>query len=150
MKNLLIVTTIVSGMATSAFADSQTPYQVLRPGDNELSCETLSTEINSLNAEVLKLNEQSQKQAKLGRTGASVGKGVFTGLARGASIIGYGSTSSQAFAGLLASNVAAGVAQQVATDAASPQAPVPATPIQITPQQQRLSHLTGIYRGRSC
>lgn len=148
MRYLLIATTIISAMATSALAAA--PYQVLRPGDSELSCEVLSTEINSLNAEVLKLNEQAQKRAKFGSTGASLGKGVFSGLARSASIIGYGSTSPEAVAGMLASNVAAGVAQQVATDAASPQQPAPAAPTQITPQQQRLSHLTGIYRGRPC
>lgn len=124
-------------------ANAQTPYQVLRPGDNDAACEVLSTEINALNAEVLALNKKAERQAKT----ASLSKGVFAGLARSASVIGYGSTSPEAMTGLLASSVAAGVAQEVANGAA---APPPAVPQQITPQQQRLTHLTGIYRGRPC
>lgn len=149
MKTTLIVSAIVSVLATTASAADQPAFQVLRTGDSELSCEGLATEINTLNGDVLKLNQQTQKQAKASRTGAAVGKGVFSGLARGVSIIGYGSTSPEAFAGLLASNIAAGVAQQVASDAAEPSSAI-ATPIQVTPQQQRLEHLNTIYREKLC
>lgn len=149
MTKALIASAIISMLATTASAADQSTFQVLRTGDSELSCDGLYTEINTLNADVLKLNEQAQKQAKASRTGAAVGKGVFSGLARGVSIIGYGSTSPEAFAGLLASNVAAGVAQQVASDAAAP-SPAPAAPSQVTLQQQRLEHLNAIYREKPC
>lgn len=149
MTKALIASAIISMLATTASAADQSTFQVLRTGDSELSCEGLSTEINTLNADVLKLNEQAQKQAKASRTGAAVGKGVFSGLARGVSIIGYGSTSPEAFAGLLASNVAAGVAQQVASDAAAPSSAT-AVPGQVTLQQQRLEHLNAIYRAKPC
>jgi len=148
MKRLLTVLLLTSATASGASAADQAPYQVLRPGDKELSCEVLAKEINDLNAEVLAQNKQAQRQAKAGRTGAVLGKGAFAGLARGVSIIGYGSTSPEAFAGLLASNVAAGVAQEAANAPAAASEPV--APAQVTPQQQRLTELTGIYRGRPC
>lgn len=143
MKRLLTILALTSSLAGAAYAGEPAPYQVLRPGDGDLSCEALATEINALNAEVLAQN----KQAKTGRTTAMLGKGAFAGLARGASMMGYGSSSSGAFAGLLASNVAAGVAQQAATSAVTA-GPAPAS--EITPQQQRLTELTAIYRGRPC
>lgn len=150
MKKLLTTLLLTSALAGGASAGepAAAPYQVLRPGDKELSCEALATEINVLNAEVLDQNKKAERQAKSGRTSAMLSKGAFAGLARGASMIGYGGGSPEAVAGFLASNVAASVAQQAASGPAM--AAQPAAANQITPQQQRLGELTGIYRARPC
>jgi len=149
MKPVLVVAAVTSMLAAPALAGEEIAFEVLRPGDSEMSCAGLSAEIEALNAEVLELNQQAKRRAKASRTTAAVGKGVFSGLARGVSIIGYGSTSPEAFAGLLASNVAAGVAQQVASDATAPFPTVAASPA-TSPQQQRLDNLNTIYRERPC
>ena len=148
MKRILVVA-VTARLAAPALAGEQIAFEVLRSGDSEMSCAGLSTEIDALSANVLKLNQQAEKRAKASRTTAAVGKGVFSGLARGVSIIGYGSTSPEAFASLLASNVAAGVAQHVASDATAPSPAVVASPA-TSPQQQRLDTLNAIYRERPC
>ena len=148
MKRTLVVVAMTSMLAAPAMA-GEAAFEVLRPGDGEMSCAGLSTEIDALNADVLKLNQQAEKKAKASRTTAAVGKGVFSGLARGVSIIGYGSTSPEAFAGLLASNVAAGVAQHVASDAGAPAQAVVSSSA-ISPQQMRLDNLNTLYRERPC
>ena len=149
MKRILAVVAVTSMLPPPALAGEQIAFEVLRSGDSEMSCAGLSTEIDALSANVLKLNQQAEKRAKASRTTAAVGKGVFSGLARGVSIIGYGSTSPEAFAGLLASNVAAGVAQHVVSDATAPSPAVVASPA-TSPQQQRLDNLNTIYRERPC
>lgn len=141
---------LVTSLLISSAAAAAEPYQVLRPGDNDAACDILSKEINALNAEVLALNQKAERQAKAGRAGLAIGKGVFAGLARSASMMGYGSGSSDGMAGMLVSSVAAGVAQEVASGAAAAPDPTTAQPAQITPQQQRLSHITSIYRARPC
>lgn len=142
---------IVTSVLISSAAVAAEPYQVLRPGDNDAACEVLSKEINALNAEVLALNQKAERQAKAGRAGLALGKGVFSGLARSASMMGYGgSSSSDALASMLVSNVAASVAQEVASGTAAAPDPATAQPAQITPQQQRLSHITSIFRARPC
>ena len=148
MKQTLVIVAMTSVLAAPALA-GEIAFEVLRPGDGEMSCAGLSTEIDALNADVLKLNQQAEKQAKASRTTAAVGKGVFSGLARGVSIIGYGSTSPEAFAGLLASNVAAGVVQHVASDASTPAQAAVSSPV-TSPQQRRLDSLNTIYRERPC
>ncbi len=149
MNRTLLVATVISMLATHALADDQAGFEVIRPGDSEMSCAGLSSEISVLNADVLKLNQQAEKQANASRATAAIGKGVFSGLARGISVIGYGSTSPEAFAGLLASNVAAGVAQHVASDAVTPSSSAVTSP-PASPQQQRLENLNTIYRARPC
>ena len=141
---------LVTSLLVSSAAIAAEPYQVLRPGDNDAACDVLSKEINALNAEVLALNQKAERQAKAGRAGLALGKGVFSGLARSASMMGYGSGSSDGLAGMLVSSVAASVAQEVASGAALAPEPAAAQPAQITPQQQRLSQLTAIYRARPC
>lgn len=141
---------LAASLFVSSAAAAAEPYQVLRPGDNEAACDVLSKEINALNAEVLALNQKAERQAKAGRAGLALGKSVFAGLARSAGSLGYGATSSDALTNMLVSNVAASVAEGVASGAAAAPEAAPAQPTQITPQQQRLSHLTSIYRARPC
>ena len=149
MNRTLVVVAVTSMLAAPALAGEQIAFEVLRSGDSEMSCAGLSAEIEALNAEVLELNQQAKRRAKASRTTAAVGKGVFSGLARGVSIIGYRSTSPEAFAGLLASNVAAGVAQHVASDASAPAQAVVSSSA-ISPQQMRLDNLNTLSRERPC
>jgi len=149
MKTLLSVSVIAGVLVASVAQAAPKAYQVLRPTDSAATCEVLSTEINSLNAEVLELNKKAQKRASRG-TGA-LGKGLMSGLARSATSFAYGGTSPKAMAGIVAGNAASGVMQEVANGPSTPAAaPEPAAPTEITPQQQRLTHLMGIYKGRPC
>lgn len=125
---------------------SAAPYQVLRSGDRKMSCEALSVEVNALNATVLAQTEKTRKEAKASQGRSAVGKGLLSGLAKGASFMGGYSNS---VGGMLATTAASGVAQEMASNVGkAPATPPAATPA--TPEQQRVTHLTGIYKQKAC
>lgn len=139
----------ILSLATSQVAFAQSGFQVLRTGDSELTCEALVTEINGLNQTVRQQAERAQRNAQTRQTAGRVGRGLLSGLARGAQVFAYGSTSTEALGGLVASSAASGVAQEIANGASQPAQPPQPLPAVDTPEQHRLTHLTGIH-GQRC
>lgn len=140
--------TILTGCAIAALAvgaaQAKPAYQVMRPADSTLTCEALSTEINTLNAEVVELNAKAAKKAK---TGKALSRGLLSGLAQAAPMLGYAGGNSS-MVGSIAGTVGQGMARQaLADDAAKPDEPAAAP---ILPEQQRLTHLNGLYRAKLC
>lgn len=138
--------TLVSSAAPAIAAPD---YQVVRAGDNEASCEVLLSEINSLNAEVQRQQEQAERNAKSRQTAGRLGRGLLSGLARSATSFAYGSTSTDAMAGIVAANAASGVANEIASGGGNAQ-PAPQVEPVNTPQKQRLDHLQSISAVRPC
>lgn len=150
MKTFLTGCAVAALLTSSALAAPV--YEVLRVGDSEKTCEVLTGEINALNAEVAELNAKATKKAAAAKSGKALGKGLLSGLAQAAPMLGsYGGFGNNGMASMIASQAASGVAQQALTSAANaPEAPAEAAAPQITPQQQRLTHLMGIYRAKPC
>lgn len=137
--------TLVAGV-TPAFAAPD--YQVVRAGDNEATCEALLTEINALNAEVQRQQEQAQRGAQTRQTAGRLGRGLLSGLARSASTLAYGGSMDNVTASL-AANAASGVASEIASGGANAQPAPEVAPVN-TPQKQRLDHLQNISAVRPC
>lgn len=137
--------TLVSG-AAPAFAAPD--YQVVRAGDNEASCEALLAEINSLNAEVQRQQEQAQRSAQTRQTAGRLGRGLLSGLARSASTLAYGG-SMENVGSAVAANAAHSVANEIASGGGNAQ-PAPQVEAVNTPQKQRLDHLQSISAVRPC
>lgn len=132
---------ILTVAALSAAMLLQTPgneaSMIIRPSDSDMTCEALAAEVNELSAQL----RERQQRAETARTAGRVGRGLLSGLARGANMFGYG--SSEGAMAAVAVTAAAGAADQMA---ASPGATAPAA----TVEQQRIEHLTGLRASRSC
>ncbi len=141
--------TIVStGLAVShCFAQepaaADQPYQVLRPGDRDMSCEQLASEANSLNAVIL-----SQQKSRDSGASHKVAGAVGGGLLKSAGRFGLGRIGG--FGGLVARAAAdqaansAGEAIANGGDSSANAAPT------VTPEQQRMNHLLGLYKEKGC
>lgn len=127
-----------------------TVYQVLRTGDRQMSCEQLSYEANTLNAQLLAEQKVAQKKAGRSKAGRAVGGAVAGGALRTAGRIGLarfgGGLGAIGFMAAHAANDAAsqGTAQVIANGGAGAEGPG------VTPQQQRMNHLLGVYREKQC
>lgn len=129
---------ILTVAALSATLLTQTPAEqaaiVIHPGDSEMSCDALAVAVNDLAGAV----REQQARAENGRNARRAGRGLLTGLARGANMFGYRSTEGAVAA--VAVTAAAGAADEAAS------APAPERPA--TVEQQRLDHLTRLHASR--
>ncbi len=123
-------------------------YQVLRPTDKDMSCQDLAGEANSLNASILARQNAQASSAANKRVAGAVGGGLLKsaghfGIARfGGAIPGMGGMFARA-AAEQATNAAAEAVANNGQDQAAAAPPV-------TPEQQRMNHLLGLYKEKSC
>ncbi len=127
-------------------------YQVLRPGDRQMSCEALGNEANTLNAELQAEQVEAAKRAKKakagkgllgGATGGVLAAGARYGLARG--MLGGAISPLAAQAAVAATDsVAMSAGQAVANSGDTGAAPT------VSPKQQRMNHLLAIYNDKQC
>lgn len=145
MKTSLLLSLALAASVTTTAVAQDRNYQVVRAADSQMACEAMATEINALTAETQEQLQRAQRDAATRQTAGRVGRGLLSGLARGATMFGYGS-SSDAVTSAVAGAAVAGVAEQIANP--SQAAPAPAATQPDTPQLQRLNHLRGLYGGR--
>ena len=125
-------------------------YQVLRSGDREMSCEQLSAEANGLNARLLADQKAAASRAGRSRAGRAAGGAVAGGTMRAFGRFGInrlaGSLGPVGFIAAHAAHDAASraTAQAIANGGEDQSAP------SVTPEQQRMNHLLGLYREKSC
>lgn len=125
-------------------------YQVLRAGDRALSCDQLIAETNALNAGIL----AAQQKAAKGKAGGKFAKGVAGGTTAGAMKTAgrFGLSRMAGSFGPMGALVALAATDAVADQtgaAIANSGSAPATP-QVTPEQQRMNHLLGLYREKAC
>jgi hypothetical protein len=145
---LLAVTSLaVSVVAGPLQAQSAAPYEIVRMNDSAMTCEALIGEINGLSDEVRRQTADAERAARNRQTAGAVGRGLLGGLARGASMFGYGG-GSDGIGGAVAASAIASIASEAASSASSPAAP--AAPPSASPQSQRLTYLTDLHRTRAC
>lgn len=135
--------------ATPSLAQDEV-YQVLRPGDRDMSCEALGAEANTLNAALATAAAKSQRGAGAKQFGRSVAGGVTGGAMKvgGRMMLGRVIGGMTPFGGLVA--VAANDAMADATGQAIASGPSETAPAVVAPEQQRMNHLLGLYREKGC
>lgn len=138
---------LAAAVVSAPFAAAAQSYAVVRPGDNEATCEALIAEINTLTAEVERQQQQAQRSAQTRQTAGRLGRGLLSGLARSAGSLAYGGSLENAGAAV-AANAASSVASEIASGGGG--APAPQVEPVNTPQKQRLDHLQGISAVRPC
>jgi len=126
-------------------------YQVLRPGDRAMSCAQLGAEANTLNAQIMAEQQEQARQAQRAKQGRGIAGGLAGGVLGGAARYGLargmvgGAFSPLAAHALAAAadsgSVAVGQAIANGSDVAAPT---------VSPQQQRMNHLLGLYREKGC
>lgn len=121
-------------------APSNESFMVVRAGDGEMSCAALASAVNDLSAQ----QRQQQQRAETARNAGRVGRGLLSGLARGANMFGYG--SSEGAAAAVAVTAAAAAAEQMSASGTDTPGRAPA----VTAEQQRLAHLTALIASRGC
>lgn len=147
----IVLTAALAVLAASpAFAQAPAApasvFQILRATDKDMTCEGLSAEVNSLNAEVMQqqtavaavAEKSARGRAMLGRLGgAALSLGGQSGLMNGvlSNPLGRGALSA---ASQMASSTAQGGGAPVTATAA------------VTPQQQRLNILMVAYQSKGC
>jgi len=141
----LALTLAVAVVSTPLAAAAQS-YAVVRPGDNDATCEALTAEINTLTAEVERQQQQAQRSAQTRQTAGRLGRGLLSGLARSAGTLAYGGSMENVGAAV-AANTAHNVANEIASGGGAP-APQ-AAPVN-TPEKQRLDHLRSLSAVRPC
>ncbi|HEX2561206.1 hypothetical protein [Phenylobacterium sp.] len=125
-------------------------YQVLRPGDRELSCQALGDEANALNASLLAEQKAAAKKAGRGRLGRQVAGNTAGGAMKigGRMMLGRVIGGMTPFGGLVAvaanDALADSAGQAIARGDEAEAAPV------VSPEQQRMNHLLGLYREKGC
>lgn len=147
MKTSFLLSFALAASITTGAVAQDRNYQVVRAADSQMTCEAMSTEINALLAETQEQLQRAQRGAASRQTAGRVGRGLLSGLARGATMFGYGS-STESIASAAAGAAVAGVATQMTTPGQTEPAPAVAQPD--TPQLQRLNHLRGLYGARPC
>lgn len=141
----LALTLVLAAVSTPLAAAAQS-YAVVRPGDDEATCEALIAEINTLTAEVERQQQQAQRSAQTRQTAGRLGRGLLSGLARSAGSLAYGGSMENVGAAV-AANTASNVANEIAMGGSQPAPQV--EPVN-TPQKQRLDHLRSISAVRPC
>lgn len=136
--------------ATPAPAADPNVYQVLRVGDRDMSCEALIAEANALNAKIAADQQAAAKKAQGGRFGRQVAGGTAAGAMRvgGRMALGRVIGGMTPFGGLVAvaaTDALAASAGQAIAEGGEAEAPATAPP-----EQQRMNHLLGLYREKSC
>jgi hypothetical protein len=132
-------------------AQSNAPYQVIRMNDSTMTCEALIGEINTLSEEVRRQSADAERAARNRQTAGAVGRGLLSGLARGASMFGGGGGGGDgAMAGAVAASALAGLANEAAASGAAASAAAPTAPPPPSPQSERIAHLTSLLQSRPC
>lgn len=134
--------------ASAPMATAQEAYEVVRLGDGQLSCEALVSDMNAIRAEIAEAERRAREGAQARQTAGRMGRGLLSGLARGAAAMGYGGGLGDGIGGVVASQAIAGVATEMAN--APPSAAPESAPPAETPRHQRLAHLTSLFGGRGC
>ena len=125
-------------------------YEVLKAGDRDMSCQQLAAEANGLNATILARQNRPQGGGNGGRVGDAVAGGLLKsaghfGLARfGGAIPGVGGLIARQVAQQVTDSAADAVANGGQQQDAAQAAPV------TTPEQQRMNHLLGLYKEKTC
>lgn len=139
---------------TPAAAPAADPsvYQVLRTGDRQMTCEALANEANTLNAELMAEQEAAAKAAKKKKAGKGLMGGAAGGVMAGAARYGLARGMLGGALSPLAAQAAVAVTDSTAAAAGraiaeSGETDAPAT---VSPKQQRMNHLLGIYREKAC
>ncbi len=133
-------------------------FQVIRPGDNALTCAQLSAEANMLNSVLM---QQQQAQAAQQQAAAADAAKKAQARAVGGRLLGLGAALGGQAAmmnGALSSPIGRGLfsaANQMAASAQqSAAAPANAAPMggmpMMTPQQQRMNMLMAAYQAKAC
>ena len=134
---LLVVTS--SGLAQAAPA-------VVQAGDGQMSCEQLTTEINTLNEAVAAKQQEEAKRESRARTT----KGVLGGLASGALSAAPALMGGRLGGGMASQYALNGALQGIQNSAATPTTAAAAEPRPATPEQQRLDHMSELFRSKGC
>lgn len=133
-------------------APAAEPYQVIRLGDGQMSCEALVAEIGGLTAEMdriqrgitersMAMTDQASRAMGGGAGGAAMSLGnMAAGFIPGADLL-LGAASAAAAQGQLAD------ARRMMTEQAEA---ITSDALAITPLSQRYDHLTALFRQRSC
>lgn len=126
-------------------------YQVLRPGDRAMSCEQIGGEANTLNAQLMAEQAEAAKQAQRAKQGRGMAGGLASGVLGGAARYGlargmvggaFSPFAAQALSAVAdSSSQAVGQAVAAGGEVAAPT---------VSPQQQRMNHLLGLYREKGC
>jgi hypothetical protein len=115
-----------------------------------MSCEALAAEANSLNAVLLAEQKEDAKKKGRSKAGRQVAGGVAGGVLKGAGRFGLSKVigGMTPFGGVVAvavNDAAADAAgRAIATSGPASQGP------ELKPEQQRMNHLLGLYREKSC
>ncbi|MDP1618281.1 hypothetical protein [Phenylobacterium sp.] len=126
-------------------------YQVLRPGDRAMSCEQIGAEANTLNAQLMAEQAEAAKEAQRAKQGRGMAGGLASGVLGGAARYGlargmvggaFSPFAAQALSAVAdSSSQAVGQAVAAGGEVAAPT---------VSPQQQRMNHLLGLYREKAC
>ncbi|MDP1874318.1 hypothetical protein [Phenylobacterium sp.] len=126
-------------------------YQVLRSGDRAMSCEQIGAEANTLNAQLMAEQAEAAKQAQRAKQGRGMAGGLASGVLGGAARYGlargmvggaFSPFAAQALSAVAdSSSQAVGQAVAAGGEVAAPS---------VSPQQQRMNHLLGLYREKAC
>lgn len=148
LRSAVIAAVLILAPAAS---HAQSGYAVVRSGDGQMTCEALTSSMNALHGEIAEQARRAQRQAEGRQTAGRVGRGLLSGLAQGATMLGYSGGLGEGAGGAIASSALAGVANQIANAPPSEATPVPAEPAaQDTPRHQRLAHLNSLFSARPC
>lgn len=147
MRLRLVALAVAAAVAGPAAA--QDSYEVVRLGDGQMACEALVSDMNTIRTEIREIERRTREGAEARQTAGRMGRGLLSGLARGAAAMGYGGALGDGIGGAVASQAIAGVANEIAN--APPSAPAEAAPPPAdTPRHQRLEHLTALFGSRGC
>ncbi|MDP1632857.1 MAG: hypothetical protein Q8L66_15680 [Caulobacter sp.] len=127
-------------------------YQVLRSGDRQMSCEAIGNEANTLNAELQSEQAEAAKKARKAKTGRGLMGGATGGVLAGAARYGLGrGMMGGAFSPMVA-QAAVSATDSVAASAgrAVAEGGDVDAPTGVSPKQQRMNHLLGLYREKKC
>lgn len=131
--------TLLLALVVPSIAAAAKPYEVVRAGDSAMSCEQLTAEINLLNQAV-----QSAQQDQVQRENRNrMAKGLLGGLAGAAPLLG-----GKLGGGLVTQYALSGAMQSIQTSAAATPAAPPAAVV--PPEQQRLDHISELFRKGGC
>jgi hypothetical protein len=126
-------------------------YQVFRTTDNQLSCEQLTREMNTLNQQIKKQAEADAKKAKGGRAGRSVAGGAVTGLLGGAARYGIArNIPGLGYAGAQAAAAASDAAAKGVGDAVANGGQQDAAPAAVSDQKQRMNRVAQLFAAKNC
>ena len=139
-----------SALAATPLIDPNV-YQVLRPGDRAMSCEQIGAEANTLNAQLMAEQAEAAKQAQRAKQGRGMAGGLASGVLGGAARYGLArgmvGGAFSPFAAQALSAVADSTSQAVGQAVAAGGEVAAPT---VSPQQQRMNHLLGLYREKAC